>query len=646
MSDSEYGMEQGDASTPPPQDDDEVERPVVDPPASGVDSAWVPPPLPDSASLASQLFPESVPPPPAPAPAIEPDPVAQPEVSPPPSADSLDVPPQAAPSTEPSLEMPASVPEPAPPSEAVFEDPPPSPQPVIEAPTAPAPSAEPVAVASQPVVEPPAAPSPAAPEPMIAAEAPAPPVPLPVESPAAPPPVVAPAVVAPAVFAPPPLVATPPIAPAVVAPAIPTPAPAAPAAPPPVPPPPPGPVLPVGAPPVLQAQAEPAPVPASVVPVLADDAAAAPVSPVTTLVDESHDGTEVPAIDPFAGPGDAGPDLIHVTDAVAGGRSIDADGAWASGRGGSGKGAARTGGGRSRIMLAILLVLALVAASLAYLFLRPGSSGSAVAMSMGFAEGQRHTYKLNLAINGSIVASGQTVPIAEHVTETMTWKVKKVGSNGVATVDASVRHVTVSVNGKTVKVPAMSHLTFQVGQDGQMISGDAMALTSGSSSSGTSVPGLDQFTPLLPDHSVKPGDSWSKTFDQPNPFGTGSIHYTTQTSYVDNEPMQGVNAAVLHSSSTIPLDMTIDLRKMLDAVGSSGASHLNGSNPKFTYKGTVTLDQTSWFDASQNRLLATQANGRFDLDLSVSGLPAGQSFPGGDIKFTGDATVGLTSVAS
>jgi hypothetical protein len=100
---------------------------------------------------------------------------------------------------------------------------------------------------------------------------------------------------------------------------------------------------------------------------------------------------------------------------------------------------------------------------------------------------------------------------------------------------------------------------------------------------------------------------------------------------------------VLHSSSTIPLNMTIDLRKLASSLGQGADASFDGSDPKFTYKGTVTLDQTSWLDVSKKSLLATQANGHFDLDMTVTGLPAGQSFPGGDIHFAGDATIGLTS---
>ncbi|HEY1332509.1 MAG TPA: hypothetical protein VGH10_13690 [Actinomycetota bacterium] len=345
-------------------------------------------------------------------------------------------------------------------------------------------------------------------------------------------------------------------------------------------------------------------------------------------------------------------ELVPVAEAVSE-VPFDSDGTWASsGRGSMSKRSMSKrslsmpslslGEGRSRVVIAIVVVIALALAALAYLFLRPGSGNTAVAMTMSFTKSERQTYHMTMDLHGSLTAAGQQVPLSEQMDMVMTWKVTDVNAAGVATVDVGVRHATATVDGRKVKVPSLGHLRFQINQNGQIVSGNMMALTSASGSAGSGVPGTDQLTPLLPDHPVKPGDSWSKTYSQPNPFGDGSITYTTETHYVSNQMMQGVNAAVLQSTTTVPLNMTIDVRKMLKSAGSDATGSLDGADPKFTYKGSVTMNQTAWFDVPNKQMLATQVQGHFDLHMSVSGLPAGESFPGGEIGFTGDLTMSLT----
>ena len=88
-----------------------------------------------------------------------------------------------------------------------------------------------------------------------------------------------------------------------------------------------------------------------------------------------------------------------------------------------------------------------------------------VANANGFADGE--LIPLALAIDNLRRIVGATdLPVSidlesgygdtpEAVGETMTWKVTKVGADDVATIDISVRHAHATVNGKTVKIPAI-----------------------------------------------------------------------------------------------------------------------------------------------------------------------------------------------
>src|SRR5437660_1475703 len=128
----------------------------------------------------------------------------------------------------------------------------------------------------------------------------------------------------------------------------------------------------------------------------------------------------------------------------------------------------------------------------------------------------------------------------------------------------------------------------------------AIALA-GQGDAGTLFPGTDQFVPLLPDHAVKPGDYWTKVFDQDFPFGSGHLHYVTRNLYVRDETVNGVNAAVISSSVKLPLDFNIDLHKLAQAIG-QGADKVP-SGAKMTFGGSVRVPTLAGLAVQQGPLV-------------------------------------------
>jgi hypothetical protein len=315
---------------------------------------------------------------------------------------------------------------------------------------------------------------------------------------------------------------------------------------------------------------------------------------------------------------------------------------WAFGKGAKGVG---SGGGlqfgsgrpRGKILVAVGLVLLLAVGAFAYLSLNRSTGGSALAMS--FPPGQSFTYGLHMNMTGTLKIGAQSSPFTGNVSETLSWKVLSVGAHGVATVELKASGVSGSFNGQQVKSGTEFTTQIQVAPDGRVLVGGE--LTSSTSGSGFDVLGTDQFTPILPDHPVKPGDSWDKSFDQTLPFGGSQLRYTAHNTLDRYENVDGVKTAVIHSAMTIPLDISIDLRKLLETYG-QGGSIPKALNPSIQYGGSVTVDETSWLDPQKGSLVKTLLDGRFDMQMQFKGFPVGQTPPGGQLTFTGNMTLALT----
>ncbi len=293
---------------------------------------------------------------------------------------------------------------------------------------------------------------------------------------------------------------------------------------------------------------------------------------------------------------------------------------------------------KGKVLVAAALVLALAAGAFAFVSFRK-SGGQATALSMSFPTGQNFTYALNMNMDGTIRAGTQSGPLKGTISETLSWRVVSVDPKGVATVQLTAGNISGNFNGQPVSNTSQYTTRIQVARDGRILVGGDLASTTGGS--GFAFPGSDQFTPVLPDHPVKPGDTWTRSFDQTLPFGGGSLTYTSHNTFVRYDTVSGVKAAVIRSTMTVPLNITIDLRKLLDTYG-QGAPIPKGSHPTIQYGGSVSLDQTAWFDPAGGSLVKTLLVAQFDMQMQFKGFPSMQLPGGGQVDFAGSMTLTLT----
>jgi hypothetical protein len=283
---------------------------------------------------------------------------------------------------------------------------------------------------------------------------------------------------------------------------------------------------------------------------------------------------------------------------------------------------------RGSIVVAAVVAVALLGGALTYFVLRSGTSAPSrqlTALRLAFDRGDETTYDIHISMNGSVDlgALGQQ-PMDIDIRETVGWKVVDVDDQGVATVRVSVEGISGSTNGQPLPgtIDGQS-MTLRVTRDGQILEANGLSFGSTGGTGLGGFPGMDQVTPILPDHAVAPGDEWDKEFSQSFPFGDGKIEYTAHSTFERYDTVGGVRAAVVRTTYTVPLDFSVDLNELAKAFGGSGGSQLPGLGGKdatIDYGGSGTFTQTSWLDLAGKQVVQTTSNGDFDMTMSFPGL--------------------------
>lgn len=282
-----------------------------------------------------------------------------------------------------------------------------------------------------------------------------------------------------------------------------------------------------------------------------------------------------------------------------------------------------------------------------------GSAGtvSAHTISLAYKAGDSYKYSLHFALNYQIgiQSLGMTVPLNVDLSGKEAVKVNSVDSSGVADVTITLTDLSTktAVNGTTTTTTTASQtITAKIDPDGRVVSVNGSALGSGS------LPGMSGsdstfVSAILPDKPVKPGDTWSKSYDESNILGSaGSVHATSENKYVRDERVAGVDTAVVQSKITTNLNVKLDM----SALGGNGSSPLFGGGggvSSISMTGVVNSNVTSWIDTGARRIVKSHSSGTTDATLTFtvpSPSPAAAAQPGfsGPITFKGTQTLDMS----
>ena len=177
-------------------------------------------------------------------------------------------------------------------------------------------------------------------------------------------------------------------------------------------------------------------------------------------------------------------------------------------------------------------------------------------------------------------------------------------ADGSATLEVQLLDTTGTSNGQTLPPLGTQTYQLQVGTDGRILGGGASA----AGTSAVSVPSADQSFSILPDRKVKPGDTWTRDYERPNPLASGSLKVHSENRFLRYEPLSGAQAAVVESKLSTPVDQQVTL----------GGQTLHET-------GTVSADVTSWLDAGAGRFLKATSSTKFQLSAAGYQLQGSQT---------------------
>lgn len=315
-------------------------------------------------------------------------------------------------------------------------------------------------------------------------------------------------------------------------------------------------------------------------------------------------------------------------------------------------------GRRSRLAAVIAGALAVVLVVTGVVLFRGGGRAEAVPLALDFTAGESETYTISQSIEGDLALSGFGGEIPEgfsgmhlvlEMSETVTWDVLAVDEDGVATISVTTSDATATFNGieapssELVGPPVEMHLA----PDGRILSIDDVSFAGvegGGLPGQVSLPGMSQVTPLLPEDGspVAPGDTWDASYSQDFPFAEGSIDYDVHSTYLRNEEIGGVDAAVIRSTMSVPLDLSFRMKDLAAFVEeqagvSEGLSEEDLSELRqatLAIDGSLEFDMTSFVDFAGRKLVRSESAGAFDFTIEFAGFPDFE----GTMSFGGDFT--------
>jgi hypothetical protein len=303
---------------------------------------------------------------------------------------------------------------------------------------------------------------------------------------------------------------------------------------------------------------------------------------------------------------------------------------------------------RGTIALAVAVVLVVVAGLVALAITR-SDTADAQPLALSFTQGEQRTYDVHQTMDANISSElfGDE-PLSMDITQVIGWKVISVDDAGTATIEVTVSDTSGTVNGTEVPSTSAPPIEIRIAADGRVLSAGGLSLGGAGQTQGFGFPGMGQLTPILPDDGdpVSVGDTWDKEFSQDFPFGEGTIDFSATSTYVRNETVNGREAAVIETQMTVPIDATLDLAELVEALGpeiagATGAAGLERLDEgSIAYVGGGTFTQTSFVDLDARELLKTQSRGRFDISMTLEGIPG---LPEGSVEmgFSGSFTQGL-----
>ena len=241
-------------------------------------------------------------------------------------------------------------------------------------------------------------------------------------------------------------------------------------------------------------------------------------------------------------------------------------------------------------------------------------------LSLGFSQGQESRYSFHLISSQTEEMGGVRQTTTIDIRAVATQTVQSVGTDGVAdvTLTLSNLNLTTTVQGETSETELDSLVPYQslrLASDARQLALNRLGVAAVSPLGAANSAGAPVWA-VLPSRAVMIGDSWTKSYMQTNPLGTGVISIKARSRYLRDEAVNGSSTAVVHAASEASVDIVIDSVKLPSTAyvqpprsqtGVAGVIERTITLVTSTrIQGWTTAEVTTWLDVASRRVVKTE----------------------------------------
>lgn len=304
-------------------------------------------------------------------------------------------------------------------------------------------------------------------------------------------------------------------------------------------------------------------------------------------------------------------------------------------------------GGR-RVAIVVLAVAVLVAGAIGYVALGRGG-GDGRSLARVFVPGETHRYLFETNVRGSSGIAGLSFTQEFAIRMELTEETMSVDSDDVATVRYTVDFADTTADGipQPLGIDRGSSFTYRVGRDGRVVgSVGPRAELSGDVAPVAGLFDLGSLSPLLPDGTVNPGDSWTIEHEFDVPLSEKPVEALTEGTYVRDRDVGGHPTIVVRARTAVPLDFLVDFEQLFGSLGADAPGVPNISiDLQQRFSGDATLRTTSTILKDSARPIWIVGTATIDAKLSVAGEGLPTLPPGLGQDLTVDIEMSLRDLA-
>lgn len=290
------------------------------------------------------------------------------------------------------------------------------------------------------------------------------------------------------------------------------------------------------------------------------------------------------------------------------------------------------------VVLLVLLVLAVAASGCGGADsdgdLKEGS-GDDITLRYSYAAGDTWTHELTTVTNGSVEgAGGDDAAVAETTKSRVVTSVTTVDDDGVATLEVTYETLEMTSGGEPVDLTGQEpqKITMTIDKTGKVLSAEGAEGSDAASALMSSGMPLDfadlsnQFSNLMfpSDGTAKVGEQWESTASMPLTGMDQEIAVTTKAELTGVSTENGRETATIDFATTVPMDLTLDLGAMLQAMMEGfGDEDLLGGDMEFvmTLKGDIELPGTATIDRATGQTISTTSEGTMKIEMEITEAP-------------------------